>query len=250
MTDASVNTSPDDSNSTAAQPSWGFWASIGWVVVAIFGSSIPVGLTLAVWVRASRQFGSNQTFLSSHVVSAAISYVPAIIALYFIARILSPSGLKYLGLQWPKIRYLLLGILCGLLYVLIVFGLIIAIFGGLVTRDVIELYRSAVNTHALPLLWICIVLIVPLGEEIVFRGFLYRGWSESRLGAPGAIVLTSFAWLLMHLPNNLIFLSTAFVCGLMLGWLRWLSGSVLTPFLMHVLTNTVVMLHASNAVSH
>ena len=96
MTDASLNTSPDDSNSTAAQPSWGFWASIAWVVVAIVGSSISVGLTLAVWVRASRQLGSDQTVLSSHVVLAAISYVPAIIALYFIARIVSPSGLKYL----------------------------------------------------------------------------------------------------------------------------------------------------------
>lgn len=249
MADAPAKMSADGSKSAVVRTSWGFWASLAWVIAAFIVPNIPLALALGAWVRASRQLGSGESVLASTVVLTTASYVPTIFTLYFAARIMSPSGLRYLGLQWPKLRYILLGFLCWLLYVVVVFGFMIAVYGGLVGNETIQLYRSALQAHALLFLLVCTVLIAPLGEEIIFRGFLFRGWSESPVGALGAILLTSFAWVLIHLPNNPTFLSAIFVLGLMLGWLRWLSGSIFPTTVVHVLTNAVVMLHASNAVS-
>jgi membrane protease YdiL (CAAX protease family) len=249
MTDAPRSTSPDGTKDADAQSAWGFWASLFWVIAAMIVPMIVVGLTLGAWVQASRRLGSDETVLTSPAVLAAINLVPQVIALYFIARIVSTWGLRYLGLQWPRMRYFLLGLLVWLFYIVVVVGSVVAIFGGL-QRQFVDLYRSAEDSHALLLLWTCIVLIGPVGEEITFRGFLFRGWSESRLGAWGAIFLTSLAWVAIHLPNNLIHLSMTFGLGLALGWLRWRSGSVAPTILAHVLTNAVFMLTAANAASH
>src|SRR5690242_626054 len=217
MAEAPAQVSTNGPNDAVVRTSWGFWASLVWVIAAFIVPNIPVVLALGAWVRASRQLGSDETVLASTAVLSA-AYVPTVITLYFVARIRSPSGLRYLGLQWPKLRYVLLGFLCWFLYVIVVFGSMIAVYGELVGNETIELYRSALQAHALLFLLVCIVLIAPLGEEIIFRGFLFRGWSESHVGVLGAILLTSIAWVLAHLPNNPTFLSMIFVLGLMLGW--------------------------------
>ena len=35
------------------------------------------------------------------------------------------------------------------------------------------------------------VVVAPVTEELIFRGFLHRGWERSRLGVSGTIILTS-----------------------------------------------------------
>jgi membrane protease YdiL (CAAX protease family) len=88
------------------------------------------------------------------------------------------------------------------------------------------------------------VVIVPLADELVFRGFLFRGLMESRFGAAGAIVGAAIAsglshsvtgtgwdWVVLHM-----------IVGLMLGWLRWRTGSITAPLLVHAMINTPVAL--------
>jgi hypothetical protein len=89
----------------------------------------------------------------------------------------------------------------------------------------------------LPLLWVTFALIAPAVEEITFRGFLYRGWSASRLGIFGAILLTSALWSLLHIQYDWIIIGQIFCIGLMFGCFRWLSGSTSLTIILHALMN-------------
>ena len=69
------------------------------------------------------------------------------------------------------------------------------------------------------------------------RGFLYRGWARSPATAPIAIVVISLLWAAMHFQYDWFSKGQIVVYGLMLGWLRWRSGSTLLTILLHLLVN-------------
>ena len=82
-------------------------------------------------------------------------------------------------------------------------------------------------------------------EEIAFRGFLFRGLSASRLGIAGTLLVTSAAWALMHVQYDWLGIAQIFLLGLLLGWLRWASGSTLLTIALHVMANFVAMLETA-----
>jgi membrane protease YdiL (CAAX protease family) len=108
-----------------------------------------------------------------------------------------------------------------------------------------ESYKSAVASGSLMLFLIAVVIIAPVAEEIAFRGFLFRGLSASRLGIAGTLVVTSAAWALMHVQYDWLGIAQIFLLGLLLGWLRWASGSTLLTIALHVMANFVAMLETA-----
>jgi membrane protease YdiL (CAAX protease family) len=84
-------------------------------------------------------------------------------------------------------------------------------------------------------LWIDVVVAAPLGEEIVFRGFLYRGWARSpRAVVPAVAVISA----LLHVHYDWFSILEIFLVGLVLGWARWRSGSTILTFALHAFNNT------------
>ena len=92
--------------------------------------------------------------------------------------------------------------------------------------------------------WIAIAPVAvgaPVFEEILFRGFLFTAIAGSRLGAAGAIVITSVVWALFHAGyvwQELVII-TAF--GFVLGWLVWQLGSVWPGIMCHAAWNFGVL---------
>jgi membrane protease YdiL (CAAX protease family) len=78
---------------------------------------------------------------------------------------------------------------------------------------------------------------VPIWEELLFRGFLYRGFSESRLDAVGAILLTGVTWGLLHAWKGPVGMAETALVGVGLGWLRVYTGSTFAPLASHILNN-------------
>jgi membrane protease YdiL (CAAX protease family) len=85
---------------------------------------------------------------------------------------------------------------------------------------------------------------------MLFRGFLFRGWRHSRRDVWFVIVLTALLWAIVHLQCDPYVIAQVFAYGLVLGWLRWVTGSTILTMLLHGLINfegmleTFVALHA------
>ncbi len=97
-------------------------------------------------------------------------------------------------------------------------------------------YRT---THFLPLLWLAIIVVAPLFEELFFRGFLFAGIAASRLGVTGAVLLTAALWAGLHMQYKLYDMTSVFLLGLMFAIARHRSGSLWPSLSMHIFANLV-----------
>lgn len=97
-------------------------------------------------------------------------------------------------------------------------------------------------TMAGGLAWVPVLVVgAPLAEELFFRGFLFSAIATSRLGAPGACVLTAAAWSGLHVGYSAHLHAAVFVLGLGLGLLLARTGSLKVPLLCHVAYNATVV---------
>ncbi len=71
----------------------------------------------------------------------------------------------------------------------------------------------------------------------MFRGFLFRGWVRPGISGIVAIVVITLLWTAMHVQYDWFGMSQVFLIGLLLGWLRWRSGSTTLTLVLHVLAN-------------
>ena len=77
-----------------------------------------------------------------------------------------------------------------------------------------NVYQTATSKT---LLWIALVVAAPVSEEIFFRGFLFYGIQNTRLGSKGAIILSSLIWAPLHMQYDSYNLAAIMVLGLLLG---------------------------------
>ena len=102
----------------------------------------------------------------------------------------------------------------------------------------VELYPTIDN------LWLfafSLIIFGPLLEEILFRGLIIRFWLESPLSHTGVIVLSSLLWTAIHTQYDMFDAFWVFVLGVMLGYSRLSTRSVLTPLVIHAGWNTVAV---------
>ncbi len=159
----------------------------------------------------------------------------------------------YLALIMPSWRDVAIGLAC--LVVLIAAGDALLYFSGypLVTPFQVESYTTAAAQGWVAALWVGAVIVAPAGEEVLFRGFLFRGWARSARSVWPAVVVISILWAALHVQYDWTGIVQIFVVGLFLGWMRWASGSTLLTFFLHALFNiegtleTVVQLHLTSA---
>ena len=152
------------------------------------------------------------------------------------------NAVQYLGLTWPKRGELLFGL--AAMVAMIVAGNVLSWLLGrnLVTPFQTDIYTTASTAGWLLWLLIAVVILTPIGEEVLFRGFLFRGWLRAPRDAWPVIVATSLLWAIIHLQYDWYVIAQIFVFGLLLGWLRWASGSTILTILLHALINAEGML--------
>ena len=71
----------------------------------------------------------------------------------------------------------------------------------------------------------------------MFRGFLFRGWVAPGPRGAAAIAVISLLWSLLHVQYAWFQIGQIFLIGLILGWIRWRSGSTSLTMLLHILVN-------------
>ena len=226
-----------------ARTPWGRWATLGLGVAALFAGQFAALAALTAYYGAS--LGHLPNFSGDGVAVCLVIFVstPIEVALLLLfAQWRGGSGAEYLGFTLPRRGDLVFGVAATV--ALIVAGNTLSWFLGrsFVTSFQLDIYRTASAAGWLPLLWLGVVVATPIGEEALFRGFLFRGWLRAPSDAWPVIVVTAALWAIIHVQYDWYVISQVFAFGLMLGWLRWASGSTLLTMLLHAMINFEGML--------
>ena len=224
------------------------WSTAGWALLALCAWLAAEALVLIVFLV--RWFARNpgvpidvdKVSHNGYVVSIAAIVSMAVqcgVVLLAVRRARQPLT-EYLGLvRRPHVREVMF-CLASVTVLLIAFDLLSWTIGhDLVPPFMVKVYQAArdAGPSALLLLLIAAVVAAPIGEEIMFRGFLFRGWATSPLGVTATIVVTSAVWAGIHVQYDIYGIVQVFCLGLLFGWVRARSGSTLLTIMMHAVCN-------------
>jgi uncharacterized protein len=214
---------------------WGIAATLAFAVLAfVFGLVIGNdAMTAALGADPSRSTYDGAAVAVSLLVGNPVQ----IVTLGLAARMTGEDLLEYFALDLPRRRDVIIAV-AGLAVVIIVADLLTLAFGReLVPAFQLQIHRTAQAEGALISLWFALIVVAPVGEELLFRGFLFRGFvREPRDALPGILAI-SLIWSLLHIQYDWFGASLVFGLGVLLGYVRLYSGSTTLVILLHALLN-------------
>jgi membrane protease YdiL (CAAX protease family) len=225
---------------------WGFWPTVGFgcvigVAYVLTAVLITVVIVIALFIGKPLPTDPEQYLdlltgtlgLTLSLTALATAIVGVCLILLFIKLKGNITIVEYLGFHPIRIKAVL-----AVIAVVIGFLLVSGALSSFMDRPVPELMVDAYKTSVWPVLfWIAVIVCAPVFEEVFFRGFLFEGFRYSRIGIIGAIVLTSLIWASLHVQYDAFEMLLVFVMGLLLGVVRYKTGSLWGPLLMHGLNN-------------
>ena len=230
---------------------WGPWATLAWAIPIIVAMVLSQTLGVFAFLRLWRLLHPEQTIVLASLASngAVLAFslavsAPAVLGVIALVVRLSRVPLtEYLALKWPRWREIGTGI--GLLAaVLLGTGVLAEITGQETPAFIADTFNTARAAGMLPLLIVSFVFLGPLQEEVLFRGFLFRGFAPS-FGVWPTIIITAALWAVIHVQYQWFFVGEIFALGLAFGWLRARSGSLLLTFGLHATVNGMAVLEAA-----
>jgi uncharacterized protein len=236
-------------NTTNPNP-WGRIATFALGVVALLAGQAAALAVLTSWYGVS--VASLPDLAADGVAVALIIIVstPVQIALLWaFASRSGHNGAVPLGWILPKRSEAIFAVLAAIAYIVIGDATSALTGRDLVTSFQTDIYRTADAAGWLPLLWIAVVVVTPIGEETLFRGWLFAGWLREPKDTWPVIVITAALFAILHVQYDWFVMSQVFVFALLVGWMRWATGSAIVTMLMHAVINfegmleTVIGLH-------
>jgi membrane protease YdiL (CAAX protease family) len=227
---------------------WKFAATLAWSVLlyGVMTISAAVGIAVVIgWFDIS--LTDKSALVNDGLVIAATSMsatIPVLLVIALAVRLARQKFRDYLALRLPSARHAAIGVL-AIVLLMILIDTTTALIGRSIVPDVmLDQVRSASGHGALGLFAVALVITAPITEEIAFRGFIYRGFSASRLGTIGAVALSSLIFTAIHIQYDLFTLCGVMLLAVLLGAMRAISGSTLLTIAMHALNNGVVLVEA------
>ena len=229
---------------------WGFWPTLGWGLLAMMSmigaqALVAVAFVVGLIVRAKADPAAPPHELAQRLLTdplmlsvAVMVSLPALLAVLWLSiRVLKgPRFAEYLALRRFEVRqfFLWAAVLSGVLFG----GDRLLLWMGDSSGQVFMQQLMGGGEHR-ALLVVAVAIAGPIGEELLFRGFMFRGIAESRAGWPAAILIPNFFWAAMHVQYSWRTMLVVFAMGLVLGMARRFSGSVTLPLILHFLWNAL-----------
>jgi membrane protease YdiL (CAAX protease family) len=214
---------------------WGIWATLAFAILA-FVLGQATGFAVLSMVK-SIDPGRVDTDGVSVAIYTLVSNPVEIVTLVLAIQLLGTNVLAYLGLDVPHPRVVVIAVLALAVAIAAADAITFALGKDLVPAFQIELHRTAREEGSLPWLWLAIIVAAPVGEELLFRGFMFRGFvHEPRDALPGILII-SLIWSMLHVQYDWFGTAQVFAIGVLFGFVRWRSGSTTLAILMHVLLN-------------
>ncbi len=252
-----MRTSLTDSEIISSSPQrslvWSPWMTVFWafVIFFVFGVSQGLGVVIAAVARDMLDvvlagFTSTDTAVQEQMIYANDLAWPAAFASALIGSllifliILSKKGLNlkdYLHLR--NVSWQVWGI--WLMITLVMLGLTEWMANDNESLQTPFMKDVVSGTKSIPMLVLTVGVLAPIFEELFFRGFIFKGLERGLLGGHGTVWLTSIVFALIHLQYALPIVLMIIPMGLLLGYSRMYSGSLLVPIVLHVVNNTIAI---------
>ena len=223
---------------------WGFYSTLALGLIAIVVFIITQVLAAIV--------------LASHynIPLEELDTLPEVLGSGFIAEVTFPVGAlfailtvilfiklrkgfsirEYLCINIPTARTLLTWV--GILLLLILAQDVTSYLLGkdIVPQESIDTYLSSKYAF---LLFLTVLVLAPISEEVIFRGFMLMGMKPKE-GCPVWVVLfISFIWTILHVQYDLYYMSLVFISGILLGVAQVRTNSIVVPITLHFLCNLI-----------
>jgi membrane protease YdiL (CAAX protease family) len=223
-------------------------ASIAWTILLLVAMEAVQGLVVIVVAAARNGARAGDGHPGGASVDglllsiATLASAPAVVALVALLAVTRRYPLRdYLALRLPTTRKA--GLAVGGMMILMAASDSTSYLVGrpLVPSFMIDLYRTS---PLLPLL-LAVVVAGVIGEEVLFRGFLFEGIALSRWGPVAAILISALFWAAPHVQYDLYGVFTIALMGLYLGAVRFKTGSLPMTILLHALNNAAGLAEAA-----
>jgi uncharacterized protein len=214
---------------------WGIWATLAFAILAfLLGQAMGfAALTLVKSIDPARVDSDGTAVAIYTLISNPVEIVTLVLAI----RLAGADVLGYFGLDIPHRRDVAIAVAALAAVIVAADAVTLAIGKEMVPAFQLELHRTAQAEGTLPWLWLAIIVAAPIGEELLFRGFMFRGFvHEPRDALPGILVI-ALIWSMLHIQYDWFGASQVFVIGVLFGFVRWRTGSTTLVILMHMLLN-------------
>ena len=217
---------------------WGRFSSLGLAAVALLAGQFIALAALTWWFGSSLTRLPNLTGDGVAVTIIILVSTPIEVALLMLfAQRNGTTAADYLGWTVPKRSDVVFGLVVVAIFIVVADVVSWLAGHGLVTAFQTDIYTTASTQGWLALLWFAIMVATPIGEETLFRGFLFRGWFREPKDAWFAIIGTAALFALLHVQYDWFVIAQVFGFGILLGWMRWASGSTILTMLLHGFIN-------------
>jgi membrane protease YdiL (CAAX protease family) len=261
MINKKIKLSTDKKNSASVVP-WSPWLGIIFAVLVFYAAQILSGTIVSIYPALKHWTDSHANSWLNNSVSAQFVYI--LLAESFTV------GSIYLFLRWKKAKFSVIGLkkphLSDPVYALAAAPVYFALY--LIAVSVISYFVPSLNVnqqqqigfnsvHGAPQLimtFISLVVLPPIAEEIMVRGFIYSSLRKAMRIIPAALI-TSLIFASAHLPEGgsagplYIAAIDTFVLSLVLIYLREKTGNLWASMSLHALKNgvafaTLFLVHA------
>ncbi len=160
-----------------------------------------------------------------------------------VAIVISRVGVvEWLGLVWKKWPWVFLlgpGAVVGMW---VVFGVLMSVgysdlmesLGVEKAQETVKLFQKEQDMMVVVLMAFTVLVVAPICEEIVFRGYLY-GAVKRFVGPRFSAITTGLVFSAAH--GSMVSMLPLFVFGMVLAWLYEHTGSIWAPIAVHFLFN-------------
>lgn len=228
-----------------------FWGSL-WSLACL----TPLGLTIMLLgianLASNTGFGAPiVTYGVYFVIVGLFALAPMLISLYAPDMDIDREADSKFTWFEGKEKHLLVGLLAGATMAAIAVGVAYAVrlmypeAAGSITGE------ALLAGLPLPALVFVLVLCAPIIEEALFRGIIMRGLLSWRISSWLAILVQGAGFAMIHIPESftpvtigaLIYL---FLGGILLGIVRWRTGSLVPTVIAHAFYNAFVIVVTLN----
>lgn len=217
---------------------------VAWTAVALYGAAFLVGGILGLLRLGGAPIDEMNETLLTLIIQAAV-YVLAVVLVIFVPWLVFRKKLKTtrdeMGLRgWPTWMDILLAIVGFVVSALA--GIALVAIGAALLPNINWSEEQDVGfanlylTKDLIMAFVALVVIAPVCEELIFRGWLY-GKLRARIKVAPAVILVSLLFALVHGQVNVgvvVFAMSVANC-----LLRELTGTIYSGLFVHVIRNAI-----------